>query len=143
MKFQKLLVDDAEGVKASERVVAGEVGGPCTGDEVAESSWEWLDLPSSAKEVVVGEGHDPRCVTSNEEVAAKAEGGDARKDFHSTYGGASEAASDPTNGKILDTRHMLEVLESASPVERVPKWQPIGKHRDHTGVVAQHTLSGP
>ena len=71
----------------------------------------------------------------------KAKGRDAREDFHSTYGGATEAASDPTNHKILDTCHMLEVLEGASPVKHVPKRQPIGEYQDHACIVAQNTLS--
>ena len=136
MKFQKLLVDSAESVEAGERVVTREMGGPCPGNKVTKSSREWLDLPSSMEEVVIRESHDARRVAGNEEVAAEAEGGDARKDFHSAYRGASETASDPTNGEILDTRHVLEVFESASPVERIPERQPIGEYRDHTGIVA-------
>ena len=66
MKFQKLLINSSESVEASEWVVAGEVGGPCPGDEVAKSPWEWLDLPSSMEEVVVREGHNPCCVASDE-----------------------------------------------------------------------------
>ena len=119
------------------------MGGSCPGDEVAESPWEWLDLPRPSEEVVVREGHNPCGVASDEEVAAEPEGGDAGKDFHSTYRGASEAACDPSNGKVLDARHMLEIFESASPVERIPKRQPIGEYQDHAGVVAKHTLSRP
>ena len=143
VKFQELLINGAKSVKVGERVVAGKVGRSCPGDEVTESLWEWLDLPGSAEEVVVREGHDPCCVASNEEVAVETKGGNAREDFHSTYGGAAEAAGDPTNGKILDTRHMLEVFEGASPIEHIPKRQPIDKHWDHAGIVAQYTLSGP
>ena len=134
VKFQELLINGAESIEAGERVVAGKVGGPCPGDEVAESLWKWLDLPGSAEEMIVQESHDSGHVASNEEVATKAKRGDARKDFHGTYGGTAEAASDPTNREVLNARHMFEILEGASPVERVPKQQPIGKYRDHAGI---------
>ena len=143
MKLQELLTNGAEGVKAGERVVTREVRGPCPRNEVAELPWEWFDLPGSAEKVIVQESHDLRCVASNEEVAMEAKGGDAREDFHSTYGGTAETAGDPMNHKILDACHMLEVFEGASPIERVPKWQPIGEYWDHAGVVAQDMLSGP
>ena len=136
VEFQELLINGAESVKAGERVVAGKVGGSCLGDEVVELLWEWLDLPSSTEEMIVRESHDSGHIAGNEEVATKVKRGDARKNFHSTYGGATEAAGDPMNCKVLNAHHMLEIFEGASPVKRVPKRQPIGKYWDHAGIVA-------
>ena len=141
MEFYELLTNSAKSVEASERIVAGEVGGSGPGDEVVELSGERFNLPGPAEKVFVRESHVSSSVASDEEVALETERGDAGKDFHDPYGRTVEAAGDPSNHEVLDACHVLEIFEGASPVEHVPKQQPIGKYGDHAGVVAHDTLS--
>ena len=141
MKLYELLINSAEGVEASEGVVAGKVGGSGPRDKVAEPSREQFNLPGPAEEVIVQESHDPSCVASNKEVAPEPKGGDAREELHGSYGRTVETAGDPMDSEVLDMHHVLEIFEGASPVKRIPKQQPIGKYGDHTGIVAHDMLS--
>lgn len=142
VEFDELLADSAEGIDVGEGVVTGEVGGPGPRDKVMEPSRKWFNLPSPVQQVVVWESHDPSRVARNEEIALELKRGDAREELHHSYGRAPETAGDPLDHKILNACHMPEILEGAFPVKRVPQWQPIGKYRDHAGIVAHDPLPG-
>ena len=109
VEFEELFINGAHGLKVGEGIVTWLILWPMLGGEMPEPRGSDVHLPGLAQQVVVGKSHDACGVSRNEEVAMQPQGGNAANELNRANGCPAKAACYPSDRKVLNPAHVLEV----------------------------------